>query len=516
MPVKKNKVIDIVAKKSSKKNVAQPDPDVVNIVRGNSSGAADKISSEDSLKNYSKISVQEILSEEEKMLSEKFEERAAEFREEAAILGREKKIEEEAEKEEKAADNFFSASAAKFKRTKRIDEVPNPVVKEQYFPRREKRSVWFYLGVGALLFFLVFAAYAAIKILPRAEIKIVSKKSNWNYDNPVVFNSKIAQIDAANRQIPAAVFSQDKNMIFSAPATGQERSVERKAEGEIIVYNSSASIQPLVAGTRFESPDGKIFKLKNKIIIPAAKTENGNAVPSAISAQVAAAEAGDAYNLGPTSRFFLPGLAGTPKYEQIYGESKNPMTGGFIGTTKEPTEDDIAKAKDSAEKSIKENLDALLLIQIPKEMKIIDKSRQFSVASEIVNKNVDKDGHFSVAIEAKESILTFKESDLVKLMSELAQQVLGDGYEIKTYEAKYGEINSGANGTSTISLSFASVFWKPINGDDFKAQILGKSEADLKAIIFSSSNIEKADVGFWPFWVSGVPNDKERIKIEVN
>ena len=38
---------------------------------------------------------------------------------------------------------------------------------------------------------------------------------------------------------------------------------------------------------------------------------------------------------------------------------------------------------------------------------------------------------------------------------------------------------------------------------------------ELKAIIFSSDGLDKADVSLWPFWVRTVPQDIERVKVEL-
>ena len=52
--------------------------------------------------------------------------------------------------------------------------------------------------------------------------------------------------------------------------------MERKASGQIIVYNAyNDNNQKLIKNTRFETPDGKIYRIQASIIVPGTKVEEG-------------------------------------------------------------------------------------------------------------------------------------------------------------------------------------------------------------------------------------------------
>ena len=370
--------------------------------------------------------------------------------------------------------------------------------------------------IGTLLLGMI--AYGAVAVLPRAEIVLVPKKMDWAYTGTIAASTKVAEIDPANKQIPVAVFSEKKTNAFQFPATGSGKSIERKATGKVIVYNEfSASAQPLLAGTRLETPDGKIFRLKDRIIVPGAKTTAGELVPASIEADVVADKAGEAYNISPVSKFTIPGFKGTTKYNGFYAESKESMTGGFIGEGKYPTTYDIKAAKESAEKQMKGVIESFLATQVvPEGFKTIESSRTFNITKEVVNEAVDDQGNFSVYIEAEGGVDALKEAQVLELMTALAQQANGPDWRIREKTLSYGDMAiDSKTGEISLGIDFKGNFWKPIDLDDFKRKVSGKKEDELKAFIFSSTSIEKADVALWPFWVRTVPNDPGRVKVEL-
>lgn len=361
-------------------------------------------------------------------------------------------------------------------------------------------------------------AYVAIAVLPRTEIVLVPKKMEWAYADTIKASTKIAEIDPTNKQIPVAVFSEKKTNPFLFPATGSGKSIERKATGRVTIYNEfSGSTQPLLAGTRLETPDGKIFHLKERVVVPGAKTEGGILVPTSIEVEVVADKAGESYNISPVSKFTIPGFKGTSKYEGFYAESKDSMTGGFVGEGKYPTADDIKAAKESAENQMKGVIETFLVTQVvPEGFKTIESSRKYKVIKEVVNEAVNDQGNFSIYIEAEGEVDALKEGLVLELMTALAQQANGPDWNIREKTLSYGDMTvDEKTGEISLKIDFKGIFWKPIDLDDFKRKVSGKKEDELKAFIFSSTSIDKADVSLWPFWVRTVPNDPDRVKVEL-
>jgi hypothetical protein len=393
--------------------------------------------------------------------------------------------------------------------------------RERYYEKeggspKKKRGVFTWI-VSCLLLGVI--AYIAITVLPRAEIILTPKLlTPPPYANPITGSTKIAEVDPIKRQIPVAVFAEKKTNAFQFPATGSGKNIERKATGKVTVYNDfSGSQQPLLAGTRLETPDGKIFKLKDRIVVPGAATVDGKLAAASIVADVIAEKAGEVYNISPVDKFTIPGFKGTTKYDGFYAESKDSMTGGFIGEGKYPTAGDIKAGKESAETQMKGLLDTFLATQVvPEGFKSIDSSKKYSITKEVVNEGVDDQGNFSIYIEAEGTVDALKEEHVLKLMTAL-QTPTGEGYELRQHDPiSYGEMTvNEKTGEVSLPIEFKGIYWRPINVDEFKRNVIGKTEDALKSYVISSTNISKADVALWPFWVKTVPSDPSRVKVEL-
>ncbi len=359
--------------------------------------------------------------------------------------------------------------------------------------------------------------WLAIVILPRADILLIAKKADWQYNNPIVGDTALAASDIDRMAVPAQIFIQKKNVEMKFTASGR-KVLESKARGTITIYNAySSESQSLVANTRFITPDGKIFRLADKIIVPAAKISEGKIVPSSIDATVIADQIGFAYNIGPVSRFTIPGFQGTPKYDGFYGVSTSAMTGGFSGEVAYPTAGDITSAKDAVAQALKKGAATDMTIQLPKGFTVLDTTGMFSVATQTVKTTVDSEGKFSVFAEAQLSYMGFKEDDVVQLLTQKARKDVGDQYNLRTSELHYGlsRVDFKAGRTSFL-VDFKATLQYAVDVASLSQRVAGKRETELKSIIFGIPGLERAEFKLWPMWVSRVPNRQNRVQIRVD
>jgi len=395
------------------------------------------------------------------------------------------------------------------------DENDENFLKDEISPLKTGIKFGKYIAIIFILIIVAGGAYAALEILPKAEIKITAKKTPWNFNNSVFASKNFGDIDLTNKQIPANFFSEKKNVSLFYPATGK-KNVEKKAEGEIMIYNAySSQSQSLIVNTRFESPDGKIFRIQEKITVPGAKVENGKITASGVKVKVIADKIGAEYNIGPT-KFTIPGFKGTPKYDGFYAKSESQMAGGFVGELAYPTDDEIKTAKEKTESALEESLTTLISSQIPADFKIIEGARQFNVIREDVNQEVNQDSNFSVFAEGELTIAGFKEPNLLELMGGLAQKELGESFKAKKYSLEYGVARPDIqSGKINFSINYSGTFWQPIDIEQFKNSILNKKETELKVFVFSLDGVERATVSLWPFWVKRVPDNIAKVEVEV-
>ena len=403
------------------------------------------------------------------------------------------------------------ADESDIKKKKLVESVGRKPARHVAIKPKWRRFAW----LGALLLILGGSFFFANTVLPRADIKITAVKDAWSY-NDSVRAEKLGTIDSKFATIPGQVFIATGNLQLSFPASGK-KSVEQKSAGKVLIYNAySSEPQPLVATTRFVTPDGKIFRLSKSVTVPGAKVVEGRIIPSTLEAPVVADQPGAEFNIGPVSHFTIPGFKGTPKYEAFYGESKEPMTGGFIGEVAFPTEADLKKSKTEIVQKIESLIREKILAQVPADFKIIDGASSFTLTKQNVITETSGN-NFSIAAEAKISEIAFREADAVKMLEEKMKKEKGSEYEFKSFEIKYGVARSDFNaGRLSFPATLKAVIAKSIDMEALRRQVKGKSEEELKTLIYGLPDLQSAEISLWPFWVKKVPQNEAKISIVVN
>ena len=200
------------------------------------------------------------------------------------------------------------------------------------------------LGIlgGGTFFIIIKPAPVVIQITPAAKsvsVNIFLKAAETGGD----INFKLAKFQLEKEQ--------------EIKADGAEK-IERKASGKIVVYNNwNTESQVFIKNTRFETPEGKIYRIDRQIIVPGAKKQNGKLIPGSIETVVYADKAGEEYNIGLTD-FVLPALREqkSPRYEKIYARSKTVIEGGLVGTVPKVNEKDLEDARKELEKKLNDEI----------------------------------------------------------------------------------------------------------------------------------------------------------------
>lgn len=369
------------------------------------------------------------------------------------------------------------------------------------------------LGLAVIFYF----------ILPRAEIIIWPETEIFKQEIVLNLNKEIEQVDFVNKIIPAQLFTVEKNASEGFLASG--KTIKRtKAEGIIRVYNVySTNPLSLIVNTRFMSEDGKLFHTKRRITVPGAKREGGRLISRYIDVEVRAAVYGQGHNIDP-STFSIPGLVGTPKFHGFYGKSYAPMEGGFKGEVSQIIQADLDKAKTTvleklfsdAEKTIKNKVPdgfefVLLNDQIIKHQII----EQFSSA-----KVEDKKDDFEFQAKIKSQAIIFNLSDIKKFSKENILLDIRDIY--KDFLENSLKINYSfkdidlEQGKFTMLLEIEAIIFPKINQETIKENIKGKTIPKAEIFLQAQPEIIKKQINLWPFWVEKIPQNKEKIEIELN
>jgi hypothetical protein len=300
-------------------------------------------------------------------------------------------------------------------------------------------------------------------------------------------------------------------------ATGQEK-VTEKATGEITVFNEhSTTKQRLIKNTRFESPDGKIYRITDSVEIPGfTKDAAGKITPGSAVVTVIADGPGESYNI-PPSRFTIPGLKGSEQFTKVYGESKAPMTGGFEGMKFIIDEGELSKARQELHLELRERLLARLKSERPSGFIFYDGSVTFAYDS----LQPTDAGNQSVTLKEQARLMApLFETD--SFSRYIADKTIA-GYEGEPMRIEdpsklvFSYPASSTDLTNADTLRFrldgsVRMIWQ-YDMEQLRSDLRGVAETALPSILSGYPAIDRSRVVIRPFWRDSFPSDIEKIRI---
>lgn len=375
--------------------------------------------------------------------------------------------------------------------------------------RAAKLAAWF-LGGGMAALGLVLTAI----FIPRADIMV-----ELDTKSEVVSLDMQAAQTSQDVQIPLKVLELDEQFTLNRKATGNSQASGGKARGTVVIYNEySTEPQPLVATTRLEAPDGKIFRLVKGVTVPGKST--ANAAPGAIEAEVIADKAGSGYDVEPT-RFSIPGFKGSPKYEAFYAKSTQAMQGG-LGEAEEVlavSETDIANAYAAAEKEAKEKLLANLRSSLGQEEVLLEEAVMFELGKPLADaKAGDLVSSFSVSVSAKAVAPIFDAFGIKeRLNKEMMAKNTASGYSFARLEDVQYATAAFDPQSRTLKLRVHGKYTlvADFDKDSFLEDSLGKSEEGIRALLKEYPAVRSVNIEFRPSFIERIPSRSGQVKLEV-
>jgi hypothetical protein len=373
------------------------------------------------------------------------------------------------------------------------------------------------------LFLLGLSFFALNYFFSEASIVLNLKKNKIDWNGKVVVSSKKVEENSKENAnlssiyLPGQVISAEGNILLTFTGNGEEKMVEKKATGNLIVYNFySEKDQIFVPNTRFLSPDGKIFRAVDKILLPGFKKDkNGNILPGKVEIKVIADKPGEEYNIKPQTNWKLPGLKGLPQYDKIYAENKTSMTGGFIGKKVEISDQDLENAKKEIYQKLKDSLEMKLAILNNKNFKVLEEAVAFNVKNEKII--LKENNNFEFFVEGSLKQIVFDEEFFKKALLKANTNESEFEWEVKDFNFNYDVLSVDFTDESMILNASGTVVYIPkINIEELKKKIAGKSINEIKQEIFMLPGIESANISLSPFWILKAPSNLSKIEIKVN
>jgi len=353
-----------------------------------------------------------------------------------------------------------------------------------------------------------------------AKIDITPKKQSLDLQIKVSASDKFSLVDVGLNKIPGQLFNIEKSASQVFQATG-EKEVAQKARGIITIYNEYGTTpQPLIATTRFQTPEGLIFRTLKGVTVPGTKVENGKIIPGIVNVEVIADKPGQSYNISAT-KFGIPAFSernDTGRYEKIYGKSTEAMKGGIVGMAKVVTDLDFNTAKQTLSDQVTKDVEDSLRNQIS-GLKVINASTTQLKEVESTAKADEVADSFTMAVGGSIKTVGFKEDDLKGLIKQYVDKTQNLTAIPEKLTITYTDIVfDDTNNTMTFMVNIKGNGYAKIDIEKIKTDLADKSEKAIKDYFKSSSAsaVESVKVVLSPFWVKRIPEDKERIKLQIN
>ena len=304
-------------------------------------------------------------------------------------------------------------------------------------------------------------------------------------------------------------------------ASGKEQ-VSLRAEGKIFVYNKSESLQRLIKNTRFESPDGLVYRIKESIEVPAAKKDSkGVSVPGSVVADVFADSTGEKFNIKPT-KFTVPGLKGSDQFDNVYGESTVAFSGGFEGEKFILDEQELNTAQQALHVELRDKL--LKRLEEEKPAGFVVYKDAVTFVYETLPSTQYGDSLATIKEQARLQVPILKEPDLAAYLAKksvpdysgepvLLSDPLTLTFSYTDSETGISDIKASQSLDITLKGN-TQLVWK-FDEELLKSELIGKKKAEADLVLGKySGSISKAQSEVRPFWANSFPKSPKDITIK--
>lgn len=376
--------------------------------------------------------------------------------------------------------------------------------------RRSSAGIW--IGVVVILLVLFFALsvmFSGAKIVAHPQVEEVSVSGQYE-----------ARESAGAGELQYEMMTITKEGEESVSASGTEF-VEQKASGLIKVFNSyGPDDQELIANTRFESPDGHIYRIREPIVVPGTRDVNGEKVPGSVTVKVYADEPGEEYNVASNTRFTIPGFAGGERFEAFYAQSETAMSGGFVGERSAVSEADKSSATNAIQTRLREELLQDAYSQKPEGFVMYDDG--VFIDFEDLPVEEGEGGNALVRQKATLRGVIFNEEQFAGYLADNTlpnydggEVVIENADELNFALTNKGEVESGASSGLRFTLDGMAKFVWQFDQEELLNSFSGKRKKDIDYILSAYPGIESAEVIMRPFWRRSFPETTKDIKLEV-
>ncbi|MBI2097846.1 MAG: hypothetical protein HYT46_02865 [Candidatus Vogelbacteria bacterium] len=385
-------------------------------------------------------------------------------------------------------------------------------------PRR-RTTGWLIIVVLIILLPLV---YFVSQTLAEAVVTVKPKQAILTLDDTLAVVAR--PVDAAvltGAKIGYETMTVQATDSVAVTAT-EKKTVALRASGQITVFNRySSRPQKLIANTRFEAPSGKIYRIKDEIIIPGYELVDSKLKPGEFVVTVYADKAGAEYN-GEVKDLTIPGFKGEPRYDKITARGLTSMTGGFAGERLTIPD----SVKDAAEKELSSRLESSLAEEaragLPDGFVTFPETKFIKLQSRVKEGPADN-GNLTLELDGELATLIFSRQELSRNLAtrhltdyDGAEVAIANFDELTVSLLDRGSFDPASSREARLNFTGeARVVWQ-FDLAVLKRALAGASKNDYQAIFLKFPSIASAEVSIQPPWLKRFPADPGKITIKVD
>lgn len=369
----------------------------------------------------------------------------------------------------------------------------------------KKRPLRYYRKIAINFLIIVAFFFLVVIYFTLTKLTIIIYPATETITDSV--NFQIAGNSDSQHVVSGSV-SEKKIEIEKRYQSSGEENIGEEIVGSVIIYNNYTQNQTLVATTRLLSPDQKLFRIKERVNIPAGGQVEVEIYADQISQEMA---------IEPTT-FTIPGLW-LGLQDRIYAESKEPFE--YKGKVRPfVRQSDIDLASNDIRNSLKEKLELeLTWLQRPQEAMAyqIDESKSLYNIQATFGQELES---FIARAENIAIVATFSEDKAQEILrAKLAfrlpneKSLVNFSPEKISYSLNSFDLN---NNTAEITAKYSGQVILDSEPDFLdRKQLAGLNEGQLEEFLKLYPEIDSFELKFFPSFLKRAPSLADRIKIEI-
>ncbi len=408
---------------------------------------------------------------------------------------------------EAAADS--SAALAPTSDKKSGPKVPN-------FHALQRRVLWVAIAVV-----LVGGYIGAMYLFTSAKVTLYAAGTKVSIDTTFSVDPALKTTDTAKSVLAGQTVTVSKDLSGPFVPTGKQ-DAGTKASGTITAYNEyDTNSHALVAGTRFQAPDGKIFHTRADASVPGAvpglvnghlTLTPGKSDPIAVDAD----QNGDSFNEAP-AKYTIPGYSGDMQ-AKIYGQGVQ-MSGGTTKTVTIVAQSDVDTQKAALLAKDKDNATRDLAGKVPSGYVALTASQATAVSNIAPSPAVGSPGDTAtLTIHVTYTELSVKKTDYSDLIMAQEQKQVGSGNQIYDDGLSAAQVTASdkdSAGRQPFHFTTEAYGGAKLDKTELANKLKGMRYGDAANTAGGLPGVSRAEISIQPVWASKMPSRPGNISITI-